>query len=165
MNLVFDPNNIIQWAALAVAILTALDRLGFHMGPWTSVLVYLAKILAGKPAEGLKQLEIAAKLNPNLAGPHFQLFNQYRQAGREEAASELKIFQEIKKRQAGAAVPEDMEWSYYSEIYETIEPKPADRPALPRRSCSLPIASSRTTSTRRRPASLSWISMATAART
>jgi tetratricopeptide (TPR) repeat protein len=88
--------------------------------------------LAGKPAEGLKQLEIAAKLNPNLAGPHFQLFNQYRQAGHgEEAARELKIFQEIKKRQAGAAVPEDMEWSYYAEIYETVEPQPASAPPAP----------------------------------
>ena len=83
--------------------------------------------LAGKPAEGLKQLEIAENLNPNLAGPHFQLFNQYRQAGRaEESARELKIFQEIKKRTAGAAVPEDMEWCYYAEIYETVEPQPAD---------------------------------------
>ncbi|HKW99226.1 MAG TPA: FG-GAP-like repeat-containing protein [Bryobacteraceae bacterium] len=83
--------------------------------------------LAGKPAEGLKQLEIAQKLNPNLAGPHFQLFNQYRQSGRaDEAAHELKVFQEIKKRQAGAAVPEDMEWSYYAEIYETVEPRPAE---------------------------------------
>ena len=66
-------------------------------------------------------------LNPNLAGPHFQLFNQYRQAGRaDDAARELKIFQEIKKRTAGAAVPEDMEWSYYAEIYETVEPQPAE---------------------------------------
>jgi Tfp pilus assembly protein PilF len=88
--------------------------------------------LAGKPAEGLKQLEIVAKLNPNLAGPHFQLFNQYRQAGRgEEAARELKVFQEIKKRQTGAAVPEDMEWSYYAEIYETVEPLPASAPPAP----------------------------------
>src|SRR5579864_7723752 len=87
--------------------------------------------LAGKPADGLKQLEIAQRLNPNLAGPHFQLFNQYRQAGRsEEAARELKVFQEIKKQQAGAAVPEDMEWSYYAEIYETVEPRPAE-PASP----------------------------------
>jgi tetratricopeptide (TPR) repeat protein len=86
--------------------------------------------LAGKPAEGLKQLELAEKLNPNLAGPHFQLFNQYRQAGRrDEAARELKIFQQIKQRQAGAAVPEDMEWSYYAEIYETVEPLPAGAPA------------------------------------
>lgn len=88
--------------------------------------------LAGKPKEGLQQLEIAEKLNPNLAGPHFQLFNQYRQAGRaEDAARELKIFQEIKNRTAGAAVPEDMEWSYYAEIYETIEPQPAEAPAVP----------------------------------
>jgi tetratricopeptide (TPR) repeat protein len=83
--------------------------------------------LAGKPAEGLKQLEIAESLNPNLAGPHFQLFNQYRQAGRaEDSVRELKIFQEIKKRTAGAAVAEDMEWCYYAEIYETVEPRPAD---------------------------------------
>jgi tetratricopeptide (TPR) repeat protein len=82
--------------------------------------------LAGKPAEGIQQLEIAEKLNPNLAGPHFQLFNQYRQAGRaDDAKRELEIFQDIKKRTAGAAVPEDMEWSYYSEIYETVEPQPA----------------------------------------
>src|SRR5579872_3575554 len=88
--------------------------------------------LAGKPAEGLQQLEIAEKLNPNLAGPHFQLFNQYRQAGRPaDAARELQIFQEIKKRQAGAAVPEDMEWCYYAEIYETMEPQPAEVPAAP----------------------------------
>ena len=85
--------------------------------------------LAGRQAEGLKQLEIAEKLNPNLAGPHFQLFNQYRQAGRAaDAARELQIFQEIKKRQAGAAVPEDMEWCYYAEIYETVEPQPAEAP-------------------------------------
>jgi tetratricopeptide (TPR) repeat protein len=81
--------------------------------------------LAGKPAEGLKQLEIAEKLNPNLAGPHFQLFNQYRHAGRaEDAKRELEVFQEIKKRTAGAAVEENMEWSYYAEIYETVEPQP-----------------------------------------
>ena len=86
--------------------------------------------LAGKGAVALEQLEISEKLNPNLAGPHFQLFNQYRQAGRaDDAARELKVFQEIKKRTAGAAVAEDMEWSYYAEVYETIEPQPA--PATP----------------------------------
>ncbi len=82
--------------------------------------------LAGKPAEGIQELEIAEKLNPNLAGPHFQLFNQYRQAGRTgDARRELEVFQEIKKRTAGAAVAEDMEWSYFAEIYETVEPQPA----------------------------------------
>src|SRR5579864_8479761 len=88
--------------------------------------------LAGKPKEGLEQLEIAEKLNPNLSGPHFQLFNQYRQAGRvDEAQRELKIFQQIKARTAGAATPEDMEWSYYAEIFETVEPQPADAPPVP----------------------------------
>ena len=88
--------------------------------------------LAGKPKEGIEQLETAEKLNPNLAGPHFQLFNQYRQAGRaEDGARELEIFQDIKKRTAGAAVPEDMEWSYYAEIFETVDPQPAEAPPVP----------------------------------
>jgi tetratricopeptide (TPR) repeat protein len=80
--------------------------------------------LAGKPEDSLRHLELSARLDPNLAGPHFQLYNAYRQAGRgEDAARELALFQEIKKRQAGAAIPEDLEWSYYSEIYDTVEPR------------------------------------------
>ncbi|MEX2261885.1 MAG: tetratricopeptide repeat protein [Bryobacteraceae bacterium] len=80
--------------------------------------------LTGKTGVALKSFEMASRLNPNLAGPHFQLYNAYRQAGRaEDAARELKIFQEIKKRQVGAAVPEDLEWSFFSEIYETIDPR------------------------------------------
>lgn len=80
--------------------------------------------LSGKPELALKHFETASNLDPNLAGPHFQLYNAYRQAGRSEnAARELKVFQEIKKRTAGAAVPEDMEWCYYAEIYETVKPE------------------------------------------
>lgn len=86
--------------------------------------------LEGKADLALQEFETAARLNPNLAGPHFQLFNQYRQAGRAgDAARELKIFQEIKKQQAGAAVPEDMEWSYYAEIYDPGEPRLPEAPA------------------------------------
>ncbi|MBI2681434.1 MAG: VCBS repeat-containing protein [Candidatus Solibacter usitatus] len=86
--------------------------------------------LAGKKDEALAQLETAARLDPNLGGPHFQLFNQYRQAGRDaDAAAQLKVFQEIKKRTAGAAIAEDMEWSYYAEVYETVEAQPAEAPA------------------------------------
>src|SRR5207248_1734857 len=56
------------------------------------------------------------------------LYNAYRQAGRaDDGARELKLFQAIKERTKGAAIAEDMEWSFYSEIYETIEPKPADQ--------------------------------------
>ena len=78
--------------------------------------------LNGKPEAALKEFETSERLNPNLAGPHFQLYNAYRQAGRaEDSAREEKVFQEIKKRQAGAAVPEDLEWSYYAEIADPPE--------------------------------------------
>jgi len=81
--------------------------------------------LMGKRAESLQEFETASRLNPNLAGPHFQLYNAYRQAGRTaDAARELQIFQELKKATAGAAVPEDMEWSFYAEIYDPIAPRP-----------------------------------------
>src|SRR2546423_3435589 len=78
--------------------------------------------IGGKTDQALKEFETARDLNPNLAGPHFQLFNLYRQAGRaSDAARELKIFQDIKQRTAGAAVAEDMEWSYYAEVYDPPE--------------------------------------------
>jgi tetratricopeptide (TPR) repeat protein len=75
--------------------------------------------LAGRREESLRQLEAAAKLGPRLAGPRFQLYNAYRQAGRaEDAARELEVFRQLKAMQEGAAVPEDLEWSWYSEIYD-----------------------------------------------
>jgi tetratricopeptide (TPR) repeat protein len=80
--------------------------------------------LIGRQQESLAQFEAAARIAPQLAGPHFQLFNAYKLLGRAgEAAHELAVFQEIKKRAAGAAVPEDLEWSFYSELYDP----PADK--------------------------------------
>lgn len=85
--------------------------------------------LVGKRDAAVGEFETALRLNPNLAGPHFQLYNAYRQAGRaEDAARELRLFQEIKKKTAGAAVPEDMEWSFYAEILDTIEARPVELP-------------------------------------
>jgi Tfp pilus assembly protein PilF len=85
--------------------------------------------LTGKPDVALQHFEMAAKLDPSLAGPRFQLYNAYRALGRaEDAQRELQIFQEIKKRQAGAAIPEDLEWSNYAEIYDPIGPRPAEAP-------------------------------------
>jgi len=79
--------------------------------------------LTGRPGLALQHFEASVRLNSRLAGPHFQLYNAYRQLGRaEDAAREQKIFQEIKKATAGAAIPEDLEWSFYSEIYDPIEP-------------------------------------------
>lgn len=73
----------------------------------------------------------AEELGPDLAGPHFQLFTLYQRAGDYEAAGkERQIFEDIKKRQEGAAVPEDMEWNFYAELYDPPEPRPsaADAP-------------------------------------
>ncbi|MDP6041855.1 MAG: FG-GAP-like repeat-containing protein, partial [Candidatus Latescibacteria bacterium] len=67
--------------------------------------------------------EKAAELDRNLAGPHFQLATAYRQAKRmDDAKQAMATFRRIKSEQAGAAVTEDLEWSFYSEIYEIIDP-------------------------------------------
>ena len=74
----------------------------------------------------IKQFETARDLSPRLAAPHFQLYGLYRQAGRpEQAAAELKIFQDLKKQQEGAAIPEDMDWCAYAELYDPIDAPPS----------------------------------------
>src|SRR5664279_3120046 len=84
--------------------------------------------LANETPAATAEFERARDLNPRLAAPHFQLYGLYRQANRpEDAAAELAKFQELKKQQEGAAVPEDMEWSVYSEIYD-VPPSPAAPP-------------------------------------
>src|SRR5882724_3078800 len=78
--------------------------------------------LKGDTAAAVKEFETARSLNPRLAAPHFQLYGLYRQLDRAtDAAAELQIFQSLKKQQEGAAVPEDMEWNYYSEIYDPLD--------------------------------------------
>jgi hypothetical protein len=85
----------------------------------------------GETAAAVKELETARDLDPRLAAPHFQLYGLYRQMNRpREAAAELRIFQELKKEQEGAAVPEDMEWSFYAEIYDPVT-EPAAPPLAP----------------------------------
>ncbi len=84
---------------------------------------YLYKI-TGRQQDAVRQFEIASRLDPNLAGPRFQLYNAYRdpQSNRQEdAARELARFQAIKKQQAGAVIPEDLEWSFYSEIFDPTD--------------------------------------------
>ncbi len=80
-----------------------------------------------RPTEAVGEFERSAALDPNLSGPRFQLYNAYRDAGRPaEAAREQAVFQEIRKRQAGAAVPEDLEWSFYAEILDPADPAGLD---------------------------------------
>ena len=80
----------------------------------------------------IAQFETARDLSPRLAAPHFQLFGLYRQAGRaDQSAAELKVFQELKKEQEGAAVPEDMDWCAYGELYDPIDAPPGTPPPAP----------------------------------
>jgi len=76
----------------------------------------------GDLAGAVKEFEMARQLNPRLAAPHFQLYGLYRQVRPDASAAELGIFQDLKKRNEGAPIPEDMEWSSYAEIYEPSEP-------------------------------------------
>jgi tetratricopeptide (TPR) repeat protein len=76
-------------------------------------------------AAAIAQFEAARDLNPLLAAPHFQLYGLYRQAARpEQTADELRIFQDLKKQSEGAAIPEDMEWCQYAELYDPIDSLP-----------------------------------------
>src|SRR5580700_7034227 len=88
----------------------------------------------GDLAGAIKEFEIARQLNPQLVAPHFQLYGLYRQRDPEASAAELRIFQDLKKHQEGAAIPEDMEWSAYAEIYEPTEPVSAPLAAVVYRS-------------------------------
>lgn len=88
--------------------------------------------LAGDAERSLDHFEQAARHGPELAGPHFQLYNAYQAAGRAgDAERELALFREIKESQEGAAVPEDLEWSRYSEIYDPPPDTPAAEPRAP----------------------------------
>jgi len=74
---------------------------------------------ADRNADAITECEKAAALNPLLAGPHFQLYSLYRQANRpEDAAKNLAAFQTLKKEAEGAAIPEDMDYCSYAEIYD-----------------------------------------------
>lgn len=86
----------------------------------------LAAVLRAKgdTQAALPEFLEAERLNPNLAGPHFQLFTLYQRAGdREAAARERQLFEQAKKREEGAAVPEDMEWCFYAELYDPPVPR------------------------------------------
>ena len=90
--------------------------------------------LGGATEKALLAFERSAEIDPNLAGPRFQLATTLRQLKRaDEAKQQMLTFRELKKKQAGAAVPEDLEWSWYSEIYDTLESMaPPASPLTPR---------------------------------
>jgi Flp pilus assembly protein TadD len=78
----------------------------------------------GNAAAAQRHLEEAARRDPEMAAPHYQLASLYRRAGRgDDAARELARFRELKQAQAGAAVPEDPQWSRFSELVDPVEPR------------------------------------------
>jgi tetratricopeptide (TPR) repeat protein len=83
--------------------------------------IYRAK---GDLDTALPEFQAAEKLDPYLAGPHFQLFTLFQRMGkREEATHERALFEEVKKRNEGAVIPEDMEWCFYAELYDPPTPR------------------------------------------
>jgi len=88
--------------------------------------------MTGKREKALAEFERAAGLAPNFAAPRFQLYNAYRLATPPRTADAdraLARFQEIKRQQAGAAVPEDVDWSVYAELVDVPDPANAREPA------------------------------------
>ena len=73
--------------------------------------------------------ERTIELGPNLAAPHFQLYNTLRRTDRERAREHLARFREIKELTEGAAVGEDVNWSFYSELHDPPAPAPPARQA------------------------------------
>src|SRR5260370_21923471 len=75
--------------------------------------------IQGRVADARAQFESAATLDPRLAAARFQLYNMYRQEGRpQDAARALAEFQRLKKQAEVAAIPEDVDWCTYAEIYD-----------------------------------------------
>ena len=71
---------------------------------------------ARKPSRKSKRLPSSIL---DLAAAHFQLYNIYRQSSRpEDAAKQLAVFKDLKAKTEGAAIPEDVDWCNYAEIYD-----------------------------------------------
>ena len=80
-------------------------------------------------AEARTQFESAAKLDPQLAGARFQLFNMDRLAGNaEQAKLYLADFQRLQQLQKTWVIPEDTAWCNYAEIYDPPEARAAAPP-------------------------------------
>jgi len=74
---------------------------------------------ARRNPEAIQEIEKASALDPLLAAAHFQLYNIYRQSARpDDAAKQLTIFKTLKAQTEGAAIPEDVDWCNYAEIYD-----------------------------------------------
>lgn len=72
----------------------------------------------GNTRRAIEKFELTIRLDPSLAAPHFQLFGILRRTDTERAMRELEIFKGLKEATEDAAVGEDVDWSFYSELHD-----------------------------------------------
>lgn len=72
----------------------------------------------GNIPRAIERFERTIELDPSLAAPHFQLFGILRRIDMERATQELDKFKALKDATEGAAVGEDVDWSFYSELHD-----------------------------------------------
>ena len=72
----------------------------------------------GNIQRAIEKFERTIELDPSLAAPHFQLFGILRRSDLERAMQELETFKGLKEATEGAAVGEDVDWSFYSELHD-----------------------------------------------
>ena len=72
----------------------------------------------GNTRRAIEKFERTIELDPSLAAPHFQLFGILRRTDPERATAELEIFKALKDATEDDAVGEDVDWSFYSELYD-----------------------------------------------
>lgn len=90
----------------------------------------------GNTRRAIERFERTIELDPSLAAPHFQLFGILRRTDPERATAELEIFKSIKDATEDAAVGEDVDWSFYSELHDPSLATGAAVPAGPFRFAS-----------------------------
>lgn len=83
----------------------------------------------GETDRAITEFEKSVELDPSLAAPHFQMFGLLRRSDPERARQEIGTFKELKAAQEGAAVGEDVDWSFYSELYDPVQPLKEPPPA------------------------------------
>ena len=89
----------------------------------------------GKEDEALREYARAIQLDPKMVAPRAQTFTIHRLAGRESESDKAReAFLKSKELQKQWDESEDMDWSWYSEIYDPIDlpaqPAPAVKPVF-----------------------------------
>lgn len=78
--------------------------------------------LKGNLKQAIISFEHAIQFGPDLAAPHFQLYNTLRRTELSHAKKHLSHFERIKALTQNSAVNEDINWSFYSELYDPQPP-------------------------------------------